>query len=132
MTKLRERVGLSIVGQERMIERLIVALLADGHVLIEGLPGLAKTRAVKSLSQCIEWRFSRIQFTPDLLPSDVTGGEIYRDTGSGGSFEFRPGPARQSRPWRRDQSGTGEGALGAARGDGRAAGHHRRHAPQPA
>jgi MoxR-like ATPase len=92
MTQLRERVGLSVVGQERMIERLIVALLADGHVLIEGLPGLAKTRAVKSLSQCIESQFSRIQFTPDLLPSDVTGGEIYRDSGGGGSFEFRPGP----------------------------------------
>jgi MoxR-like ATPase len=92
MTELRVRVGQSVVGQERMIERLIIALLADGHVLIEGLPGLAKTRAVKSLSQCIESEFSRIQFTPDLLPSDVTGGEIYRDTGSGGTFEFRPGP----------------------------------------
>jgi len=74
MIVLRDRVGRSVVGQERMIERLIVALLADGHVLIEGLPGLAKTRAVKSLSQCIESQFSRIQFTPDLLPSDVTGG----------------------------------------------------------
>jgi len=92
MIVLRDRVGRSVVGQERMIERLIVALLADGHVLIEGLPGLAKTRAVKSLSQCIESQFSRIQFTPDLLPSDVTGGEIYRDTPKGGSFEFRPGP----------------------------------------
>ncbi len=92
MAQLRERVGQSVVGQARMIERLIIALLADGHVLIEGLPGLAKTRAVKSLSQCIESEFSRIQFTPDLLPSDVTGGEIYRDTGSGASFEFRPGP----------------------------------------
>src|SRR5689334_10163381 len=92
MRQLAERVGHSVVGQQRMIERLIIALLADGHVLIEGLPGLAKTRAVKSLSQCIESDFSRIQFTPDLLPSDVTGGEIYRDTGAGGSFEFRPGP----------------------------------------
>jgi MoxR-like ATPase len=93
MLQLRDRVGQSVVGQARMIERLVLALLADGHVLIEGLPGLAKTRAVKSLSQCLESEFSRIQFTPDLLPSDVTGGEIYRDTGSGGgTFEFRQGP----------------------------------------
>ena len=92
MLQLRERVGQSVIGQTRMIERLVLALLANGHVLIEGLPGLAKTRAVKSLSRCLEAEFSRIQFTPDLLPSDVTGGEIYRDTGQGGSFEFRAGP----------------------------------------
>ena len=89
---LRERVGASVVGQSRMIERLIIALLADGHVLIEGLPGLAKTRAVKSLAHCLEADFSRIQFTPDLLPSDVTGGEVYVDAGGRGSFEFRSGP----------------------------------------
>jgi MoxR-like ATPase len=92
MRQLAEHVGQSVIGQRRMIERLVIALLADGHVLIEGLPGLAKTRAVKSLSQCLESEFSRIQFTPDLLPSDITGGEIYRDTGTGGTFEFRPGP----------------------------------------
>jgi len=92
MLQLQDRVGQSVVGQARMIERLVLALLADGHVLIEGLPGLAKTRAVKSLSRCLESEFSRIQFTPDLLPSDVTGGEIYRDTGHGGTFEFRAGP----------------------------------------
>jgi MoxR-like ATPase len=92
MRVLQTRVGQSVVGQQRMIARLVLGLLADGHVLIEGLPGLAKTRAVKSLSQCIESQFSRIQFTPDLLPSDVTGGEIYRDTGTGGTFEFRAGP----------------------------------------
>ena len=65
-----------------------IALLADGNVLVEGLPGLAKTRAIKSLSAALESDFSRIQFTPDLLPSDVTGGEIY-PAGSGGTFEFR-------------------------------------------
>src|SRR5579875_1412345 len=81
-----------VVGQERMIERLILALLANGNVLIEGLPGLAKTRAVKSLSKALESEFRRIQFTPDLLPSDVTGGEVFRDEGGHGSFEFRPGP----------------------------------------
>jgi MoxR-like ATPase len=77
-----------VIGQERVVERLIIALLANGNVLVEGLPGLAKTRAIKSLSTALVSEFSRIQFTPDLLPSDVTGGEIYRD----GQFEFRRGP----------------------------------------
>src|SRR5215510_2212497 len=85
---IQARVNRSIIGQERVVERLIIALLANGNVLLEGLPGLAKTRAIKSLSQSLESDFSRIQFTPDLLPSDVTGGEIYRD----GKFEFRQGP----------------------------------------
>jgi MoxR-like ATPase len=88
--QLRDRVGQSVIGQRRMIDRLILALLADGHVLIEGLPGLAKTRAVKSLSRSLESTFSRIQFTPDLLPSDITGGEIYHETT--GDFAFREGP----------------------------------------
>ena len=86
--EIQRRVNLSVIGQERVVERLIIALLANGNVLVEGLPGLAKTRAIKSLSQALESEFSRIQFTPDLLPSDVTGGEIYRD----GQFEFRQGP----------------------------------------
>jgi MoxR-like ATPase len=90
---IQSRVNRSIIGQERVVERLIIALLANGNVLLEGLPGLAKTRAIKSLSQSLESDFSRIQFTPDLLPSDVTGGEIYRTDGAGGgSFEFRKGP----------------------------------------
>jgi MoxR-like ATPase len=83
----------AVIGQERVVERLIIALLADGNVLLEGLPGLAKTRAIKSLSQSLESEFSRIQFTPDLLPSDVTGGEIYLSQGAGaGTFQFRQGP----------------------------------------
>ena len=86
--EIQKRVNASVIGQERVVERLIIALLANGNVLVEGLPGLAKTRAIKSLSQALESEFSRIQFTPDLLPSDVTGGEIYRD----GKFEFRLGP----------------------------------------
>jgi MoxR-like ATPase len=85
---IQKRVNESVIGQERVVERLIIALLANGNVLVEGLPGLAKTRAIKSLSRALESEFSRIQFTPDLLPSDVTGGEIYRD----GKFEFRQGP----------------------------------------
>jgi MoxR-like ATPase len=90
---LQRRVNLSIIGQERVVQRLVIALLANGNVLVEGLPGLAKTRAIKSLSKNLETEFSRIQFTPDLLPSDVTGGEVYRSDGQGGgSFEFRKGP----------------------------------------
>jgi MoxR-like ATPase len=91
--EIQNRVNRSVIGQQRVVERLVIALLAKGNVLLEGLPGLAKTRAIKSLSQALESEFSRIQFTPDLLPSDVTGGEIYRTDGQGaGSFEFRKGP----------------------------------------
>jgi MoxR-like ATPase len=91
--EIQRRVNLSIIGQERVVERLVIALLANGNVLVEGLPGLAKTRAIKSLSKALDSEFGRIQFTPDLLPSDVTGGEIYRtDASGGGSFEFRKGP----------------------------------------
>src|SRR5690554_5864576 len=79
-----------IIGQEHLIERLLIALLADGHLLVEGAPGLAKTKAIKTLAQAIEGRFHRIQFTPDLLPSDVTGTDIYRP--EEGRFEFQPGP----------------------------------------
>ena len=86
---LQKRINQDIIGQERVVERLVVALLANGNVLLEGLPGLAKTRAIKSLSKNLESDFSRIQFTPDLLPSDVTGGEILRGDGQ---FEFRKGP----------------------------------------
>ncbi|WP_431311003.1 AAA family ATPase [Methylobacterium nigriterrae] len=90
---LQSRVNRDIIGQERVVERLVIALLANGNVLLEGLPGLAKTRAIKSLSRNLESAFSRIQFTPDLLPSDVTGGEVYRGEGTGGgTFEFRKGP----------------------------------------
>ncbi len=86
-------VNKAVIGQARVVERLIIALLGDGNVLLEGLPGLAKTRAIKSLSQSLESEFSRIQFTPDLLPSDVTGGEIYLSQGAGaGTFQFRQGP----------------------------------------
>jgi MoxR-like ATPase len=91
--EIQKRVNQSIIGQERVVERIVIALLANGNVLVEGLPGLAKTRAIKSLSNSLVSEFSRIQFTPDLLPSDVTGGEIYRTDAQGaGSFEFRKGP----------------------------------------
>jgi MoxR-like ATPase len=79
-----------IIGQDHLVERLLIALLADGHLLVEGAPGLAKTKAIKTLAQAIEGNFHRIQFTPDLLPSDVTGTDIYRP--QQGLFEFQPGP----------------------------------------
>jgi MoxR-like ATPase len=80
----------AIIGQQLVVERLIIALLANGNVLMEGLPGTAKTRSIKTLSKLVESEFRRVQFTPDLLPSDVTGSEIYRE--QTGTFEFQPGP----------------------------------------
>ena len=79
-----------IIGQERLVNRLLTAILADGHLLVEGAPGLAKTKAIKTLGQGLEGDFHRIQFTPDLLPSDITGTEIYR--AQEGTFEFQKGP----------------------------------------
>ena len=79
-----------IIGQEKLVNRLLIALLADGHLLVEGAPGLAKTKAIKILAEGIEGEFHRIQFTPDLLPSDITGTEIYR--AQVGTFEFQKGP----------------------------------------
>jgi len=89
---LQSRMAESIIGQEKVVERLVIALLANGNVLMEGLPGLAKTRAIKSMAKNMESDFSRIQFTPDLLPSDVTGTEIYYDEGGKGQFVFQQGP----------------------------------------
>lgn len=84
--------GLSIIGQLDVVDRLIIGLLANGNLLIEGLPGLAKTRAVKAMAKNIDAEFSRIQFTPDLLPSDVTGTEVYHQSSDGAEFKFDPGP----------------------------------------
>lgn len=84
--------GQSIIGQEAVIERLLIGLLANGNLLVEGLPGLAKTRAIKALAKNLECQFSRIQFTPDLLPADVTGTEVYHQTAEGAEFRFEPGP----------------------------------------
>ncbi len=92
ISDLKKRMAESIIGQEKVIERLILALLSNGNVLMEGLPGLAKTRAIKSMAKNMDSDFSRIQFTPDLLPSDVTGSEIYYDEGGKGKFVFQQGP----------------------------------------
>lgn len=87
---LRSAVGQRIIGQQMLIDRLLIALLADGHLLVEGAPGLAKTTAIKALADQIEGDFHRIQFTPDLLPADLTGTEIYRPQEA--RFEFQQGP----------------------------------------
>jgi MoxR-like ATPase len=88
--RIRSYLTTQIIGQEVLVDRLLVALLADGHLLVEGPPGLAKTRAIKALARTIEGDFQRVQFTPDMLPADLTGSEIYRP--EEGSFRFQRGP----------------------------------------
>ncbi len=90
LRQLRERVATRIVGQEGVIDEALVGFLARGHVLLEGVPGTAKTLLVRSLAEALGVRFGRIQFTPDIMPSDVTGVSVYRDATR--DFEFRPGP----------------------------------------
>ena len=88
--RLGQRLGESVLGQQALVSRLLIALLADGHLLVEGAPGLAKTTAVKALARHLHAPFQRIQFTPDLLPADLTGTDIWRP--QEGRFEFQPGP----------------------------------------
>lgn len=90
--RLRAGMAKAIIGQEQVIERLLIGLLANGNLLLEGLPGLAKTRAIKALADNMDTDFSRIQFTPDLLPSDVTGNEVYYSKDGAGEFRFEAGP----------------------------------------
>ena len=88
--QLQDYISQQIIGQKVLVNRLLIALLADGHLLVEGAPGLAKTRAIKVLGEGIQGDFHRIQFTPDLLPADLTGTEVYRPRD--GSFVFQQGP----------------------------------------
>lgn len=88
--RLKDYMNANIVGQADLVDKLLVALLADGHLLVEGAPGLAKTKAIKKLSEAIEGDDQRIQFTPDLLPSDITGSDIFRP--ETGDFKFQAGP----------------------------------------
>lgn len=90
ITHARDCLNKKIIGQDAMVNKLFIALLADGHLLVEGAPGLAKTRAIKELGDLIEADFHRVQFTPDLLPADLTGTEIYRP--QEGTFHFQHGP----------------------------------------
>src|SRR5206468_1429327 len=90
VTKIKTEIAKVIVGQEEMIELMIAAILADGHVLIEGVPGVAKTLTAKLLARCIDVPFSRIQFTPDLMPSDVIGTSVFNPQTA--KFSFKNGP----------------------------------------
>ena len=90
--QLQQRINRDIIGQERVVERLVIALLSNGNILVEGLPGLAKTRAVKSMAKNLEADFSRIQFTPDLLPADITGSDVLVGQSGEPQFRFEPGP----------------------------------------
>nr|CRH05546.1 Conserved hypothetical protein; MoxR-like ATPases domain [Candidatus Magnetococcus massalia] len=87
---LRKHIASRVIGQQKLVDSMLICLLSDGHMLVEGLPGLAKTTAVNALSDAIEGDFHRVQFTPDLLPSDLVGTDIYRQ--DKGAFEFSPGP----------------------------------------
>lgn len=97
MSEIREKIvnltqymDKKIIGQKEMVRKMIITMLAEGHALVEGAPGLAKTKAIKTLADCVSASFNRIQFTPDLLPADITGSEIY--VSQRGEFEFRQGP----------------------------------------
>ena len=92
LLELEQRMGQAIIGQKDVIRSILITLLCDGNLLLEGLPGLAKTRAIRSLAQHLEGEFRRVQFTPDLLPSDITGTEMYYSEGDKSGFHFRKGP----------------------------------------
>ncbi|MCY1491724.1 ATPase family [compost metagenome] len=89
---LRTRIAEAVLGQDEVIHQVLLGLLANGHLLLESLPGLAKTRTVKALARNLDARMSRIQFTPDLLPSDITGAEILQQVDGHNQINFQPGP----------------------------------------
>ena len=89
---MMQQMAKSVIGQDEVVRTLTLALLCNGNVLLEGLPGTAKTRSIKTLSQVLQAKLGRIQFTPDLLPSDVTGNEIYQDNQGQSELQFQPGP----------------------------------------
>ena len=122
---LFNEIGKVVVGQNYLVERLAIGLLANGHVLLEGVPGLAKTLSVKTLAACLNVKFSRLQFTPDLLPADLIGTQIYNP--ATGAFTTRRGPdLRKSGAGGRNQPRARQSAKRAARSDAGKAGHHRR------
>ena len=125
LAQVRHELSRVIVGQDRVVDRLLVAVLADGHVLLEGAPGLGKTLLLATLARILGGSFNRIQFTPDLIPSDIVGTRIFRPSSEVVRRRTRADPG-QPGPGRRDQPRPGAGPVGAARGDGGAAGHGRR------
>ncbi|MEZ8149598.1 AAA family ATPase [Vibrio splendidus] len=92
INQLKQQMESSVIGQQHMVDTLLVALLTNGNVLLEGLPGTAKTRSIKSLASALQVDLGRVQFTPDLLPSDVTGTEVYQDVDGKPTLTFQPGP----------------------------------------
>ena len=119
---LRDQMNKRIVGQETFIDSLLLGLFGDGHILLEGAPGLAKTKAVNTLAELIEGEPCRVQFTPDLLPSDLTGTEII-SPGKGNLRIPSRSSVSQPDPCRRDQPRTRQGAVGAPGSHGRTPGH---------
>lgn len=127
--EVRKRIADVVVGQTEAVDMLLTCIIADGHVLLEGVPGVAKTLLARLMSRLIDARFSRIQFTPDLMPSDVLGTSVFNMKTQ--EFSFHPGPAFcRHNPRRRDKPCTGQDAGCALRGDGGTTGHHRRHVIQ--
>ena len=92
VNEIKREIGKEIIGQEKVVDQLLTVLIAGGNALLEGVPGLGKTRLVRTLSQVFDMPFSRIQFTPDLMPADITGTNIIVKTESGNEFRFREGP----------------------------------------
>src|SRR6476661_9063401 len=90
--RLTAEIGKVIVGHESIVEATLIALFAGGHVLLEGVPGLGKTMLIRTLSDVLDLSFSRVQFTPDLMPADITGTNVISDDGAGRGFQFQPGP----------------------------------------
>ena len=129
---LTEQIGKVIVGQQRSIEQLLMALFSRGHCLLVGVPGLAKTLLVSTVSQILHLSFKRIQFTPDLMPADITGTDILQDDPDTGrrKFVFLQGPdLRQHGPGRRDQPHAAQDAGRPARSHAGAPRHRRRRRP---
>ena len=123
LTELRK----VIVGQDEVVEQVLVALFTGGHCLITGVPGLAKTLLIKTLAEILDLSFKRIQFTPDLMPSDITGTEILDESNGRARPAVRAGPdLRADHPGRRDQPHAAQDAGGAARGDAGVPRHGRR------
>jgi MoxR-like ATPase len=120
-----------VVGQDRFLERVMVAMLAQGHLLVEGVPGLAKTLTVKTLANTMRGQFKRIQFTPDLVPADLVGTRDLQPEDRRVLHLAGPG-VRQPAAGRRNQPRAGQGAERAARGDAGTPGHHRRRDAQGA
>ena len=131
-SRAESEVARVIVGHREVVRKLLTALFCGGHILIEGVPGLGKTLMVKAASETLGLSFKRIQFTPDLMPSDIIGTQVLTESEGHREFQFKPGPIFAHMVLgRRDQSRDAQDAIGRARGDGGASGHRLRHDLRP-